>query len=335
LDDLDHQSEGTKRTSEESPLPLVDKADVREEPVKRKRGRPKLAEGEKGNYRLSAKERARRASAAAVRNADRAKKKAQKKASKAKEKKDSIKKVEQALFNKNGAKVIEDTTLQNVPKPVRELVEDEAEVIFKPNEGPQTDFLASPERDVFYGGAAGGGKSYALLADLLRYCGNPNHRALIIRRTLDELTELVDKSKQLYPKAFPGAVFRESKAMWQFPSGATAWFSYLDKDKDVTRYQGQAFTWIGIDEITHYPTPYVWEYLRSRLRTTDPQIDAYMRCTGNPGGVGGWWVKKMYIDPAPPNTPLLIQVTLFCGLRQQLTVKQVSRCFFVNSFRRV
>ena len=303
MDDLDHQSEGIERISEESHPPLVDKADAREEPVKRKRGRPKLAEGEKGNYRISAKERARRASAAAVRNADKAKKKAQKKASRAKEKKDSIKKVEQALFNKNGAKVIEDTTLQNVPKPVRELVEDEAEVIFKPNSGPQTDFLASPERDVFYGGAAGGGKSYALLADLLRYCSNPNHRALIIRRTLDELTELVDKSKQLYPKAFPGAIFRESKAMWQFPSGATAWFSYLDKDKDVTRYQGQAFTWIGIDEITHYPTPYVWEYLRSRLRTTDPEINAYMRCTGNPGGVGGWWVKKMYIDPAPPNTP--------------------------------
>ena len=80
MDDLDHQSEGTKRMSEESHPPLVDKADVREEPVKRKRGRPKLAEGEKGNYRLSAKERARRASAAAVRNADRAKKKAQKKA---------------------------------------------------------------------------------------------------------------------------------------------------------------------------------------------------------------------------------------------------------------
>ena len=78
MDDLDHQSEGIRRTSAESPLPL-DKADTREEPVKRKRGRPKLAEGEKGTYRLSAKERARRASAAAVRNADRAKKKAQKK----------------------------------------------------------------------------------------------------------------------------------------------------------------------------------------------------------------------------------------------------------------
>ena len=282
---------------------MVDKADVTEEPVKRGRGRPKLAEGEKGRYNLSTREKARKRSQQAVRRANQTKEKAQRLAASAKVKKDNIQKVEQALFNPKGAKLIEDAVLHSVPKKVRELIEDEAEIIFKPNPGPQTDFLASPERDVFYGGAAGGGKSYALLADLLRYCGNPNHRALIIRRTLDELTELVDKSKQLYPRAFPGATFREAKAMWQFPSGATAWFSYLDKDKDVTRYQGQAFTWIGIDEITHYPTPYVWEYLRSRLRTTDPEIASYMRCTGNPGGVGGWWVKKMYVDTAPANTP--------------------------------
>ena len=59
MDDLEYQSEGIRKTSDESPPPLVDKADAREEPVKRKRGRPKLAEGEKGNYRISAKERAR------------------------------------------------------------------------------------------------------------------------------------------------------------------------------------------------------------------------------------------------------------------------------------
>ena len=273
----------------------------------KKRGRPKLAEGKKGNYNVSRAEKARRVSQRSVSEAKKTREAATKKAERARErvkkKEKTLKKVEDAIFNSKGSKVLDESTLDNVPKAVRELVENEADVVFKPNSGPQTNFLASPERDVFYGGAAGGGKSYALLADLLRYCDNPNHRALIIRRTLDALTELVDKSKQLYPKAFPGAVFRESKAMWQFPSGATAWFSYLDKDKDVTRYQGQAFTWIGIDEITHYPTPYVWEYLRSRLRTTDSDIDAYMRCTGNPGGVGGWWVKKMYIDPAPANTP--------------------------------
>ena len=104
-------------------------------------------------------------------------------------------------------------------------------------------------------------------------------------------------------KAFPEAVFKESKSTWIFPSGATILFSYLDRDTDVTRYQGQSFNWIAIDEITHYPTPYVWEYLRSRLRTTDQSIIPYMRCTANPGGVGGWWIKKMYIDPTKSNTP--------------------------------
>ena len=181
---------------------------------------------------------------------------------------------------------------------------DGREIIFQPNEGPQEEFLSSSERDVLYGGSAGGGKSFALLADPLRYCHNSNHRGLLLRRTLDELTELIDKSRQLYPKAFPGAKFRESKSTWHFPSGATIWFTYLDKDKDVTRFQGQSFNWIGIDEITQYPSPYVWDYLRSRLRATDPELQKhlYMRCTANPGGVGGWWVKKMYIDPSEHNS---------------------------------
>ena len=278
-----------------------------DKPVKRKAGRPKLSEGEKGSYNVSRRQQARRDTQKKLNARKRSIKKQATKLnnSRTKEKKlkENLKKVEDAIYTKNGSKVLEENVLEEVPDSVKELIDEEADIIFKPNSGPQTDFLASPERDVFYGGAAGGGKSFALLTDLLRYCGNPNHRALLIRRTLDELTELINKSRELYPKAFPGAVFREAKSMWQFPSGATAWFSYLDKDKDVTRYQGQSFTWIGIDEITHYPTPYVWEYLRSRLRTTDSGIQAYMRCTGNPGGVGGWWVKKMYIDPAPASSP--------------------------------
>jgi len=155
---------------------------------------------------------------------------------------------------------------------------------------------------VLYGGAAGGGKSYALLVDPLRFADNINHRALLLRRTLGELAELIDQSKKVYPKAFPNAVFKESKNLWIFPSGATILLSYVDKDSDVTRFQGQSFSWIGIDELGHYPTPYVWDYLRSRLRTTDPKIETYMRASANPGGVGGWWIKKMFIDPVKPNT---------------------------------
>ena len=119
---------------------------------------------------------------------------------------------------------------------------------------------------------------------------------MLLRRTLAELTELIDKSKQVYPRAFPGAKFKESVKTWVFPSGATALFSYVDQDDDVYRYQGMAFSWIGIDELGHYPSPFVWNYLRSRLRTTDPEIETYMRATANPGGMGGWWIKKMFID---------------------------------------
>ncbi len=184
---------------------------------------------------------------------------------------------------------------------ITEEISEERPIIFKPNKGPQTEFLAASEREVLYGGAAGGGKSYALLADVLRYCDNSNHSALIIRRTNDELRELVQKSQTLYPQAFKGAHWSERKSLWTFPSGARIWMTYLEQDKDVLRYQGQAFTWIGVDELTQYPTPYAWDYLRSRLRTTDPSLPIHMRATSNPGGPGHIWVKKMFINPSPYN----------------------------------
>lgn len=174
-------------------------------------------------------------------------------------------------------------------------------VIFSPNEGPQEDFLAAGETDVLYGGAAGGGKSYAMLVDPLRYAHRAAHRALIIRRSMPELRELIDKSRELYPKAFPGCKYREVEKLWNFPSGAKIEFGFLERDADVYRYQGQAYSWIGFDEITHLPTEFPWNYLASRLRTTDSEIVPYMRCTANPGGVGAHWVKKRYIDPNEPN----------------------------------
>ena len=185
--------------------------------------------------------------------------------------------------------------------PVQE--EPTQEVLFQPNPGPQTNFLAAPEREVLYGGAAGGGKTYSLIVDPLRYCNNPNMNALILRRTNDELREIIHKSQEMYPQAFPGAKWMEKKSQWTFPSGARIWMTYLEQEKDVLRYQGQAFTYIGFDELTQYPTPYAWDYLRSRLRTADPSLPVYMRGTTNPGGPGHGWVKKMFIDPAPAGKP--------------------------------
>ena len=117
---------------------------------------------------------------------------------------------------------------------------------------------------------------------------------------MPELRELIDKSRELYPRAFPGCKFREVEKIWNFPSGAKVEFGFLERDADVYRYQGQSYSWIGFDEITHLPTEFSWNYLSSRLRTIDSEIDPYLRCTANPGGVGAHWVKKRYINPSEP-----------------------------------
>ena len=201
-----------------------------------------------------------------------------------------------------GKIITKEDILEHLPETAREQVY-KKNIIFEPNEGPQTEFLASPERDVLYGGAAGGGKSYAMLVDPLRFCHRSAHRALILRRSMPELRELIDKSRELYPKAFPGCKFREVEKIWNFPSGAKVEFGFLERDADVYRYQGQSYSWIGFDEITHLPTEFGWNYLASRLRTIDPEIDPYLRCTANPGGVGARWVKKRYVDPCEPGQP--------------------------------
>ena len=201
----------------------------------------------------------------------------------------------------NEGKVVTTDELSSIPKAIQAEIDKGSHVVFHANEGPQTEFLAADEKDVLYGGAAGGGKSYAMLVDPLRYAHRKAHRALILRRSMPELRELIDKSRELYPQAFPGCKFREVEKVWNFPSGAKIEFGFLERDADVYRYQGQAYSWIGFDEITHLPTEFGWNYLASRLRTTDPEIKTYLRCTANPGGIGAAWVKKRYVDSSEIN----------------------------------
>ena len=188
-------------------------------------------------------------------------------------------------------------------KPPEYEVEEAQNIVFRPNPGPQTQYLASSEREVLYGGAAGGGKSYATLADPLRNMNSPDFSGLLVRHTTEELRELIQKSQELYPKAIPGIKWSERKSQWTTPRGGTLWMSYLDRDTDVMRYQGQAFNYVAFDELTQWQSPFAWDYMRSRLRSANKDLGLYMRATTNPGGVGHAWVKKMFIDPAAPNTP--------------------------------
>lgn len=264
---------------------------------KKKPGRPKGSKGRGYNYHSRTKAKQEASKKVRVKK----KKIAQARSAISRYQK-SVENTEKALDlleDNNKSKVVEETFVEKASSSLKaELKEN---VIFSPNEGPQTDFLAAGETDVLYGGAAGGGKSYAMLVDPLRFAHRAAHRALILRRSMPELRELIDKSRELYPKAFPGCRYREVEKLWNFPSGAKVEFGFLERDADVYRYQGQAYSWIGFDEITHLPTEFSWNYLASRLRTTDSEIVPYMRCTANPGGSGAQWVKKRYISPSPPN----------------------------------
>jgi hypothetical protein len=263
--------------------------------ILKKDGTPRLSPGRPKNSELSG-----------IKLALQAKNKLNKKSKKVKKLTRSLARVKKELDTEEKvltSNVLTESEAKELPDAIQQHLDTTgSHVAFMPNEGPQTDFLAAGEKDVLYGGAAGGGKSYAMLIDPLRYCHFKEHRALILRRSMPELRELIDKSRELYPIAFKGAKFKEVEKLWQFPSGAKIEFGFLERDADVYRYQGQAYSWIGFDEITHLPTEFGWNYLASRLRTTNPEIKTYLRCTANPGGVGAQWVKKRYVEPSEYNT---------------------------------
>ncbi len=233
--------------------------------------------------------------------------------SNARKKRDALLKTNDALEGKNSS-VLDNSDIEKLTPSVQEHVKEN--IVFEPNEGPQTQFLAASEREVFYGGARGGGKSYAMLVDPLRYCHKQNHRALLLRRSMPELRDMINHSQRLYGKAFPGAKWREQEKEWRFPSGARIEFGYAENLTDVLRYQGQSYTWIGIDELPQYPTPEIYNFLRSSLRSVDPEIPVFMRATGNPGNIGSLWVKEMFVDPTEPNKPFDVIIDTSVGQKK-------------------
>ena len=181
----------------------------------------------------------------------------------------------------------------------------------------QAAFLRRGEYEAFYGGAAGGGKSDALVSEALRQVHIPHYKGLIVRRTYPELEELMEKSLALYPRAFPGAKFNASSHSWRFPSGARVLFGSMQHAKDRLKYQGRAFDFIGFDELTHF-TWDEYSYLFSRNRPNGPGTRVYMRATGNPGGIGHGWVKARFVTAGPPQTTLWeeVEVRLPDGRRE-------------------
>ncbi len=174
--------------------------------------------------------------------------------------------------------------------------------------------LRCPATELFYGGAAGGGKSDWLIGDYMQGANLYGRfwRGILFRQTYDELEELMDRANELFtPQGarFVGKGSKEGSNIWIFPNRATLKMRYLENEKDVKHYIGHQYTWVGIDELGNYPTPYCWLMMKSRLRSAHG-VPSYIRGTGNPGGVGHGWIKQRFMDDHIPNQIFYIETEL-------------------------
>ena len=162
----------------------------------------------------------------------------------------------------------------------------------KPNERQKL-FFASRTRYTAYGGARGGGKSWALRRKLiLMSLHYPGIKILIIRRTLTELRE--NHILPMLAEIGFLADYSESKKLFSFPNGSRITLGYMDSERDVLRYQGQEYDVIAIDEATQL-TEYQFSTLKACIRGT-ASFPRRMYLTCNPGGVGHAWVKRLFVD---------------------------------------
>lgn len=175
----------------------------------------------------------------------------------------------------------------------------------------QVAFLMAPEREVFYGGAVGGGKSDALLMGALQYAQVPGYASLLLRRTYSDLSmpgSLMSRAREWLLDT--DAHWSEMDKTWTFPSGATLTFGYMKHADDRFRYRSAEFHYIGWDEGTDF-TEVQYTYLLSRLRRLlGFPVPMRSRMGSNPDGPGAEWVQQRFVplnedtgEPEPWRNP--------------------------------
>lgn len=177
-------------------------------------------------------------------------------------------------------------------------------MLISANPGPQSlalSVIGCPW--LFYGGARGGGKTYYLILDWLQSAllYGKNWAGVVFRRTYPELEDVIKQAREILIPL--GAKYNGSTRIFRLPNGATLKMRYIRNLQDVASYQGHEYQWIGIDEAGNFPSADILEQIWQSSRTSKiAGLPRRLRLTGNPGGVGHGWLRKMFVDPVPPFT---------------------------------
>ena len=164
----------------------------------------------------------------------------------------------------------------------------------------QREFHESGAKYRLFGGAAGPGKTKALLWEaIFQAVGTDGCDTLLLRRTYPELEgSLLAYFRRDVPRSLYQS-YNESKHVVTWHNGSTTRFGYCRNENDVYQYQGAEFLFIGLDELTHF-TLKQWQFLTSRNRCPVRGSFPCMAGATNPGNIGHAWVKALWVDQAPP-----------------------------------
>lgn len=213
-------------------------------------------------------------------------------------------------------------------------------VLFEPHPGPQFRFMEFGGRYALIGGAAFGGKSECLRwypfkqirVEMARKASgeiaSSTGRSIIFRRTMPELREIMDRCHRDFRQIDPGASWKESEHTWTFSCGYKYMVAHMEDAKDWIKYYGFEYTFLGWDELTTF-TEEQYDQLDTRLRSKDPVLSQMLwnRAGTNPVGPGLEWVRRRFVECAPPGRVVVRRISIPANDNGQSSVVERRQIF--------
>lgn len=163
-----------------------------------------------------------------------------------------------------------------------------------PNKGPQTEILSRSEKELFYGGARGGGKTEAGIAWIgePEYISHPGYKGLVLRKNSLDLSDWLLRTSRFYGDLIE---IKGNPATIHWRQGGITRTGHLKDPRSIEAYQGHEYQKVLVEELTQIPEEKLYLELLGSCRSKIPELRPQVLSTGNPGGRGHNWVKKRFV----------------------------------------